>query len=165
MEPDAHGLTMLPFLAGERAPGWAGHARAAIHGLSMATKPLDILRAALESVAYRIALVYSLLSQLLPHEPQVVASGGAILSSPAWLQIMADVLNRPVAVSAVQEASARGAALLALESLGIVPDLRELPDYITADYHPGTGRHARYGEAIQRQKVLYYKLVNKEQSH
>ena len=41
-EPDAHGLTVLPFFAGERSPGWAGDARASIHGLSFATRPEDI---------------------------------------------------------------------------------------------------------------------------
>ena len=116
-------MTVLPFLAGERSPGWAGHARATLHGLSQATTPLDILRAGLESVAFRIALVFDLLRRLLPGDPEIVASGGALLGSPAWLQIMTDVLNRPVAVSAVQEVSGRGAALLALEALGALADL------------------------------------------
>ena len=98
MEPDSHGLTVLPFLAGERAPGWAGHARATIHGLSLATTPLEILRAGMEAVAYRLALVFELLRPMIPRDPQVVASGGALLHSPAWLQIVTDVLGRPVAV-------------------------------------------------------------------
>src|SRR5262249_30676554 len=49
MEPDAHGLTMLPFLAGERSLGWVAGARAAIVGLALATRPLDIVRAGLET--------------------------------------------------------------------------------------------------------------------
>jgi gluconokinase len=159
MEPDAHGLTILPFLAGERAPGWAGHARATIHGLSLATTPLEILRAGLEAVAYRIAVVFKLLRQLLPSEPQVVASGGALLHSSAWLQIMADALGRPVAVSEVQEASGRGTALLALEALGILKDLSEVPDFIGPVFEPDLERHERYLKAIERQKALYEKLI------
>ena len=65
-EPDAHGLTVLPFFAGERSPGWAGDARATIHGLSLATRPEDIARAGLEAVALRIALVYNQLRSVLP---------------------------------------------------------------------------------------------------
>jgi gluconokinase len=159
MEPDAHGLTVLPFLAGERSPGLAGHARGTVHGLSQATTSLDILRAGLESVAYRIGLVFELLRQLMPADPQVVASGGALLSSPTWLHIMTDVLNRPVAVSEVQEASGRGAALLALESLGILSDLERAPDFIGTIHHPDERRHERYREAMERQKKLYEKLV------
>ncbi len=160
MEPDAHGLTILPFLAGERAPGWAGHARGSIHGLSLATTPLEILRAGLEAVAYRIAIVFELLRQILPSEPQVVASGGALLHSPSWLQIMADTLGRPVAVSEVKEASGRGAALLALETLGLLKNLREAPDFIGPVFDPDPKRHGRYLKAIERQKALYEKLIN-----
>jgi len=159
MEPDAHGLTVLPFLAGERSPGWAGHARATIHGLTLATTPLDVLRAGLEAVAYRIALVFDLLRPLLSGDPQVVASGGALLNSPAWLQIMADVLGRPVAASQIEQASARGAALLALEALGILGDLGEAPAFIGVVYEPDAGRHIRYREAMERQQGLYEKLV------
>lgn len=159
MEPDAHGLTVLPFLSGERAPGWAGHARATLHGLSLATTPLDILRAGLEAVAYRIALVFDLLRPLLPTEVQIIASGGALLSSPTWLQIMTDVLGHPVAASQVEQASGRGAALLALEALGTLSDLEGAPAFVGAVHEPDMDQHARYREAIARQQALYEKLV------
>ena len=114
---------MLPFLAGERSPGWKGDAKAAVLGISQATHPMDILQAALEAVAYRIGLVFDLLKSLADPGPQVVASGGAVLVHPAWLQIITDVLGVPVIASQVREASARGAALLALESVGELEDL------------------------------------------
>jgi len=159
MEPDGHGLTVLPLLAGERSPGWKGNARGTLHGLSLATTPIDILHAGLEAVAYRIAIVFELLCQLLPSSPQVIASGGALLSSPAWLQIMTDVLGREVVVSEVQEASGRGAALIALEALGVLKDLKEAPDFIGIIHHPDAKRHTRYRQAMERQKILYEKLV------
>lgn len=159
MTPDSHGLTFLPFLAGERSPNWAGHARGTVHGLSSATTPLHILRASLEGVAYRVAIVFELLCQVLPAKPQVIASGGALLSSPTWLQIMTDVLGQSIAVSEVQEASGRGAALLALEALGILGDLGEAPDFIGPAHHPDLSHHARYRKAIERQKALYDKLI------
>lgn len=159
MEPDGHGLTVLPFLAGERAPGWAGHARATIQGLTLATTPRDILRAGLEAVAYRIALVFDLLRPVLPADPQVIASGGALLRSPAWLGIIADVLGRPVSVSQVQEASGRGSALLALEALGALADMEDAPDFVSVARFPDADTHARYRLAIERQKALYEKLV------
>jgi gluconokinase len=159
MEPDSHGLTILPFLAGERAPGWAGHARATVHGLSLATAPLDVLRAGMEAVAYRLALVFELLRPMIPGDPQIVASGGALLRSPAWLQIVTDVLGRPVGVSGVEETSGRGAALLALEALGQISSVEEVPNFVLSVHHPDPVRHGRYGEAMERQKELYRKLV------
>ena len=163
MEPDEHGLTLLPFLAGERAPGWAGDARATIHGLTQATTPLHILRAGLEAVAYRIALVFDLLRPVLPADPQVIASGGALLHSPAWLEIMTDVLGHPVSVSQVQEASARGSALLALEALGALSGLDDAPDFVSVARYPDASKHALYRPAIERQQALYEKLVKADE--
>lgn len=159
MPPDSHGLTVLPFFSGERAPGWAGDARAAIHGLSLGTTPLDILRAGMEAVAYRIALVYELLASLLPGEAQLIASGGALTASPAWLQIIADSLGRPVTLSRAAEASARGAALLALEALGLLPDIAAAADLLGPTCTPDPDRHAVYRQAIARQQELYARLV------
>ena len=158
-EPDAHGLTVLPFFAGERSPGWDGDARASIHGLSLATTPEDILRAGLEAVALRITLVYNELRGFLPAEPQVIAGGGALLSSPAWQQIIADALGVPIAISAISEASARGAALLALEAMGVLPDAGQTPDGVGATVMPNLEHHRRYQGALERQQRLYAQLA------
>ncbi len=157
--PDGHGLTMLPFLAGERAPGWAGHARGTVHGLSLATQPMHILQASLEAVAYRIALVFDEIQQVLPAGPQIVAGGGALRSSPAWLQIITDVLGHPVVLSAVEEPSARGAALLGLEALGALAGVDQAPHPVSHVVYPDRARHARYREAIDRQATLYRALI------
>ncbi len=159
MEPDSHGLTVLPFFAGERSPGWAGHARATFHGLTLSTTPLQILRAGLEAVAYRIGLIFERLHPFLPNEAQVIGSGRAILQSSAWAGILADVLGRPLAISAIEEASARGAALLSLEALGALADLDEAPVFLREVRQPDPNRHGRYRQAMERQKILYEKLV------
>lgn len=163
MPPDDHGLTMLPFLAGERSPGWRGDARATIHGLRLSTRPLHILRAGMEAVAYRIALVYRQLRSLLPADPDIIASGGALVNSPTWGQIMADVLGRPVILAQTQEASARGAALLALEALGVLQDITNASDIPGHIWMPDSQRHDIYGAAIQRQMTLYQALYNSPQ--
>ena len=96
MAPDAHGLTVLPLLSGERGPGWSDAAGATIAGLTPATEPLDLLRAGLEAVALRFRLIELELSEALPGEREVVGTGGGLVKSPAWTQIMADALGRPV---------------------------------------------------------------------
>lgn len=159
LEPDAHGLTILPFLAGERAPGWAGQAKATIHGLTLATKPMHILQAALEAVAYRLALVWEMICSKLPSPTQIVASGGAFLYLPAWLKIIADVFGKPLLLSSVQESAGRGAALLAMESLGVISDLANLPDFAGQIIRPDLKHHALYQKAKERQESLYKKLV------
>ena len=164
MEPDAHGLTFLPLLAGERAPGWAAGASGSVAGLSLATRPVEILRAAMEAVALRFALIGHKLDKSLPEgsdSRQVIATGGGLLSSPTWTQIMADTLGRQVTVSTVPEASNRGAALLALEALG-GPPLEEVEAPLGEAYEPDLSRHAAYEEALNRQKALYNAVVRQK---
>lgn len=145
-EPDGHGLTFLPLLGGERSPGWDPGARGAIAGLTLDTEPLDLLQAALEGVAYRFAEI----ADRLPGVTEVVATGAAVDANPAWGQIIADVLGRPV-YRGEAEGSARGAALVALERLG-VPVETPLP--IRA-WHSRSGRQEAYRLARERQRDLY----------
>lgn len=160
-EPDGHGLTALPFLAGERSPGWRPEARAAVTGVSLDTGAVEITRALLESVAFRLAEVYDRLRPLAAADHVVVASGGALAHSPAWAQIVTDALGVPVGQGGDAEASARGAALLALEALGVAVPEASAPLRVL---QPAPERHARYRVARERQRRLYEDIVGVEQS-
>lgn len=159
MPPDGHGLTVLPFWAGERSPGWHVEARGTITGMNLHTTPQDILRASLEAVAYRFAAVHDVLTQSYPSAKEIVASGGALVHDPAWTQIMADVFGVPIAASKVFEASSRGAALLALNSLGLLPDFSAAPTYLGRVYSPDPARHAVYEKGRARHEALYRKML------
>ncbi|ACZ39263.1 gluconokinase [Sphaerobacter thermophilus] len=167
MPPDSHGLTWLPLLAGERSPGWAPHARGALAGMTLDTSPVAILRAAMEAVAYRVALVARLLDAAAPGERTIIASGSALLRNPIWLQILSDVLGRPLLAGAAPEASLTGAALMALARLpreaGGQPDLLDRiaagPIPAAARYDPDPRRHQTYQAAIARQEALYRRLI------
>ena len=159
MPPDGHGLTLLPFFAGERSPGWNPAARAAVTGLTLGTTAVEILRAGLEAVAYRCALIYRGLETQVPQAQHFIASGGGLLHSPAWLQIMADVLDRPVTVGTVDEASSRGNVLLALEGLRLIPDAHVLPAGLGTTYTPRPEHRDTYAAALARHEALYQVLL------
>jgi gluconokinase len=149
---DGHGLTFLPLLGGERSPGWDARLRGAVAGLSYHTGPRELVHAALEGVAFRVAEV----SELLPEAREVVATGAAMLANPDWIRIVADALGRPLQVSGVQEASARGAAVLALERLGESPEAAPIERVVapredrTTIYRSARGRQAALYDAIAR---------------
>jgi gluconokinase len=145
--PDGHGLTFLTLLGGERSPGWSTRARGAIHGLSLATTPLDLRQAAYEGVAYRFAEV----AALMPEVQEVVATGGGV-ADDEWVQILADVLERPLTRSGVPEASLRGAAVETLARLGeAAAPSAPLADVI----RPRPARFEAYRAARARQRRLY----------
>lgn len=150
-DPTDHGLTFLALLGGERSPGWHAHVRGAVQGLSFDTTPRDLRQAALEGVAFRFAAV----AELLPEVEEVVATGGALDHSPAWCQFLADALARPITLSAVDEASLRGAAVATLERLGkAVP---EAP--LGRSFEPRPDRADEYREARDRDRALYEAVI------
>jgi gluconokinase len=152
---------VLPFWGGERSTGWADDARGSVGGLRLSSKPVDILRAALEAVALRFGEIDRSLLRALPNAGDVVATGGALLRSPAWMQIMADVLGRPVVASSEPEASSRGAALLALEALGrLEQPLDALAPDADRRFDPIDENVAKYTAAAERQRRLYDALVS-----
>ena len=172
LEPDSHGLTILPFWSGERSTGWSPDARGTIFGLKQETQPVEIVRAALEAIAYRFALIARALDDIAPNA-NIVASGNALRYSPVWIQILADVLGRPVELGNTREASTRGAALLALEAVGKIatiedvsvsagevfePNVVELDVFQPGVFQPDLARHARYREGLARQEELYARL-------
>lgn len=158
MPPDGHGLTLLPFLHGERAPGWHDDARAVMVGLGAATTPLDITRAHLEAVAYRFAAVRDRLRSLVP-QATILGTGAGLRASPVWAQILADVLGEPVLVSREEQASARGAALWVRNRLGL-GSAREATFGVERHCDPNPHRAERYQEARARHEVLYQRWEN-----
>jgi len=154
--PDSHGLTALPFLAGERSPGWRGDARAAVAGISIATTAPQILRALVEGVAYRLATVYDRLAPVASPVHTVIASGGALSHSRVFTQVLADALGVPLEVREGREASSRGAALLALAALG-----RQAPppEPAGSEVRPDPRRRDVYAAARARQSRLYESVV------
>ncbi|MFQ3537087.1 MAG: FGGY-family carbohydrate kinase [Aggregatilineales bacterium] len=153
---DSHGLTFLPMLAGERAPNWNPSAQGTLHGVRLSTTGLDVLQAALEGVALRLAAVARLLK--LPEAP-LWAGGGALRSSRAWAQIVADALNASLRLVAEDEPTARGAALMALAALGEAAS-SDLPPEVEAIISPRPEGVSALRAAFARGEALYRALYS-----
>lgn len=159
-EADSHGLTFLPLLAGERAPGWRGDATGTIHGLRLSTTPLDLLHAALEGVALRLAVIADQLDTV--GGAPVFGGGGALSASPAWAQIICNALNRPLHLLAEPEITARGVAILVLRALdGLTLEEAvhsRFPPQVARMLTPDVTSAERYADARARQAELYVRL-------
>src|SRR5262249_62088081 len=86
--------------------------------------------------------------------PAIVAAGGALGPSGVWTRMIADAIGRPVAWSSEPEATIRGAAVLALEALGALPDLAAARRPTGETFVPEKAHHVRYLEALERQRRL-----------
>ncbi len=155
--PAGHGLVFLPFLAGERSTGYNEDAAGAIIGLKTSTDTIDIVQAALESVAYRFAEIFEQLTSICRIR-EIIASGGALRESPVWTQIIADVLGRNLSLPDTREASSRGAVLLALETIGKMEDIEGIPTPNGIKFEFSNGKFTVYKRAKSRNEK-YYNLL------
>src|SRR5262249_23112517 len=92
--PGADGCTVLPFLAGERAPYWNAGLRGAFAGLDLAHDRRTILRAAFEGVVFGVYAVYDVLRERTGAPRQLLLSGG-LTKAPLVRELLADAFAVP----------------------------------------------------------------------
>ena len=156
--PASHGLIFLPFLAGERSTGYHENATGAIIGLRSSTDHIDIVQAALESVAYRFAEIFDQLNSV-GRIREIIASGGALRESPVWTQIISDVLGRNMSLPDTREASSRGAVLLALEMRGKIKRIEESPTPEGLQFKFNSKNRAAFADERKRHEGFYRSIV------
>jgi glycerol kinase len=119
---DAGGVVLVPAFAGLGAPYWDPYARGTLVGITRGTTEAHIARAALEAIALQSA---DLLEAMRLDAGQPVAElrvDGGASKNDLLMQMQADVLQAPVARSAVSETTALGAAYLAGLATGVYRD-------------------------------------------
>jgi len=114
--PGAEGLLCLPYLHGERAPVWDGHAKGAFIGVQPQHTTWHFMRALLEGMAFGLLSITEALEQTAGKVERISVSGG-FTHSAEWVQLMADVFQRPMHLRNQSDASAMGAVRLAFSAL------------------------------------------------
>jgi len=107
------GVIVIPALQGLAAPHWRTDVRGAMFGLNRSTSSDDIVRATLDGIACRVYEVVMAMSQDLGQSPPHLKVDGGPSGNPYLMQMIADLLNLEVRVSAAMEATAIGIANLA----------------------------------------------------
>jgi gluconokinase len=156
IKPGSDGLVFLPYLAGERSPNWNANARGLLFGLSLAHDYRHLSRATLEAVAYRMRTIFDPMEDVAGAAHEIRAAGGFI-KSPLWLQIVADVLGKPLKLVDTPEASALGAAQLAMLGTGIVKRFEDLAPMVSTigTVTPDPQRQALYNRLYAIYRKLY----------
>jgi gluconokinase len=162
--PGSEGLFFLPFLTGERSPGWNADANAYICGLKITHDKKHIVRAAMEGIMYNMYSIYGVLDNLGGNVRRIIANGGYVNSS-VWLQMQADIFNKEITVAPIGEASVWGAAFTSMVATGVVRGF----DDVRPGFKPGrviqpnVENHTIYNEAFRRYQELYHMLVDKNE--
>jgi glycerol kinase len=118
--PEDHGVTLVPAVAGLGAPHWDPHARAVLVGFDLGTTPAILARAGMEAIANQVADVVDAAAVAAPVE--AILADGAPAADDFLMQLQADLSGREVRRPTHAGLSARGAAQLAADTLGIAFD-------------------------------------------
>lgn len=158
---DIGDLVFTPWLSGERVPLFDDQIRGAFIGLDLHHTPKHFLRALMEGVAFQMrwALDYA----LAYGQPirQIRAVGGGSIGD-VWIQIIADVLGRPIlTVAKPQDAGAVGAAACGLVGLGLQPDFEFVRSLAVIDreFVPNEAQSDRYASRYRTFQRLYDALA------
>jgi gluconokinase len=149
----ADSLTVLPFWVSERSPTWPEQQLGVLDGLTQSMHSTDILRATITAVFYRLGQIVDLLEGATRPSRRVIVSGG-IVHSMAEMKLLADAIERDVEIAREREASLRGAAIYALNRMGIKLNCA-LPGRLVKYNRRLAGKHRdRRARQIELEKVL-----------
>jgi xylulokinase len=152
VQPGAEGLLFLPHLSGERTPYMDPQSKAAFVGLTRRHEKGHLSRAVMEGVVMALKNGLDVMVNLGVPLERIVASGGGT-RHPLWLQLQADIFNRPIYSTAPVEAAAIGAAILAGKGVGVFSDVaqtsQELARWSDLVIYPAP-ENARYYEESYR---------------
>ncbi|MFZ4807195.1 MAG: glycerol kinase GlpK [Hyphomicrobiaceae bacterium] len=124
-DPDQD-VVLVPAFVGLGAPHWDSAARGALFGLTRATGPAELARAALESVCFQtVDLMDAMRGDWPEMGATVLRVDGGMVASDWTMQRLADLLAAPVDRPAIQETTAMGAAYLAGYQAGVLPPPEE----------------------------------------
>ncbi len=158
----AEGLTILPYFLGEKTPIHDSSARGVFDGLTLSHGPAHVWRALLEAYAYALRHHVEVLNDMGHATENYIASDGGS-SSSLWMQIVADVLQKPVQRLTGHPGSCIGAAWTAAIAVGLAEDWSGINRFVgsAGRLEPQARTCQIYDDAYGRFRDLYERLKDR----
>ena len=159
LPPGAGGVVLLPYFLGEKTPLHDPQARGTLVGLGLHHGLPHIWRSALESVAFGFRHHTEVFAEMGLEVGRVRACDGGA-ASDLWVQITADVLERPIERLLSHPGSSLGAAFVAGMGIGALDDWAAITAYVQPDrvFEPDAAAVAVYRDAYGLYRDLYERL-------
>jgi glycerol kinase len=137
--PDTGGVYFVPAFVGLGAPHWDSRARGLISGITRSTGRVQLVRAALESIAYQSREMIEAMESDTGQKLQELRVDGGASQNDFLMQFQADILDRPIVRPAETETTAFGAACLAGLATGFWKDAAQIQSFWKVDryFEPG----------------------------
>ena len=152
----------LPFLFGERNPGWRDDRLGGFVDIRAEHTAVEMYRALQMGILFNLYQCYEVLTREVG-VPNAIYLSGVILNSRRWTQMAADIFGTGISCMNNLNASSAGAAVLAMNAAGCMDDVRAYTRDIedAVDVQPRPEMAGRYRELYERY-LKYYKLTADE---
>jgi xylulokinase len=154
----ARGVMFLPHMSAAGCPVVDARSLGAFAGLSNFVSQGDMLRAIIEGLDYQFLDIVRVMEEALDMRAEKVVAVGGAVRNEFWMQNKADVVNRPIEVPVVEEATPLGAAILAGIGVGLYRDEQDAFERVYRPgktYEPNAELAAKYAEWFPIYKQLY----------
>lgn len=159
------GIIALDWMNGRRTPDANQLLKGAILGLNLGSDAPRIFRALVEATAFGAKkIVDRFIDEGIPIEG-IIALGGVAKKSPFIMQVVADVINKPILVAKSEQACALGSAMAAAVVGGLYPTVLEaqkaMGNGFETEYHPIPGNAEKY-KLLYEQYSQYGQVIEAE---
>lgn len=144
----------LPFIFGERCPGWNDERLGGFQEIRPYHTANDLYRAVQEGVLFNLYHCYKILTKVNGIPNKIKLSGG-ILNSKEWTQMCADIFQAEMETDTSEHASLLGGAVLAMELLGVIEDVRDFSLGQSKIIKPNPNMAKFYEEKFERYLKYY----------
>jgi len=156
INPADSSLLALDWMNGRRTPDANQNLKGAIMGLTLGTDAPAIFRALVEATAFGAKMIVDRFVEEGVRIDEVIALGGVAKKSPLVMQIVADVLNKPIKVARSEQAVALGSAMAASVVAGVhgsIPEAQHaMGGGFETEYHPDPAMVKVYEELMEQYK-------------
>jgi L-ribulokinase len=140
IDPAESSVLALDWMNGRRTPDANQELKGAIMGLTLGSDAPRIFRALVESTAYGAKMIVDRFVEEGVRIDGVIALGGVAKKSKLVMQIVANVLNKPIKVASSEQAVALGSAMAAAVVAGVHKSIPEaqaaMGGGFETEYHP-----------------------------
>jgi len=156
INPASSSLLALDWMNGRRTPDANQNLKGAIMGLTLGTDTPAIFRALVEATAFGAKMIVDRFVEEGVRIDEVIALGGVAKKSPLVMQIVADVLNKPIRVARSEQAVALGSAMAASVVAGVhgsIPEAQQaMGGGFETDYQPDPSMVQIYAKLYEKYK-------------
>ncbi|MGF9714762.1 gluconokinase [Paenibacillus naphthalenovorans] len=146
----------LPFLAGERCPGWDDTKSAMMFDIKINHDSYDLYYSTLEGVLFNLKQCYEITLPIVGQAPKLISISGGIEQSPFWLQMAASIFELPVYADRLSHASLLGTAYMALKAAGEIATVKEIKPQLKRSWQPDGSSREFFARRFDKYLKYYH---------